>query len=200
MHELGKDSAACRKLILLEKAVTSEIVLCILIADSLFSYPLVLCPCLPLQFSICSLPSTVPSSSVLLSTSQQGSDVLLTWGEIPLVNHRGFLLGYNIYNSTGSDLKLLGTCYDVKCHLCKQYSCSSSWLEKGLVCKTSIIHVITSFIAIFFGKCIFYPVKLINFPLHCSSFSFLPGPLSLCSPPCPFEQPICQTKKAGATQ
>ncbi|GAA6227437.1 leukemia inhibitory factor receptor-like [Lates japonicus] len=49
----------------------------------------------------------VPSSSVLLSTSQQGSDVLLTWGEIPLVNHRGFLQGYNIYNSTGSDLKLL---------------------------------------------------------------------------------------------
>ncbi|XP_040011344.1 LIF receptor subunit alpha a [Xiphias gladius] len=49
----------------------------------------------------------VPSSSVLLSTSQQGSDILLTWGEIPLVNRRGYLLGYNIYNSTGSELKLL---------------------------------------------------------------------------------------------
>ncbi|XP_040897538.1 LIF receptor subunit alpha a [Toxotes jaculatrix] len=49
----------------------------------------------------------VPSSSVLLSTNQQDSDVLLTWEEIPPVNRRGFLLGYNIYNSTGSELKLL---------------------------------------------------------------------------------------------
>ncbi|XP_053276012.1 LIF receptor subunit alpha a [Pleuronectes platessa] len=49
----------------------------------------------------------VPSSSVLLSTSQQNSDVLLSWGEIPLLNRRGFLLGYNVYNSTGSELKLL---------------------------------------------------------------------------------------------
>ncbi|AWP07364.1 putative leukemia inhibitory factor receptor-like [Scophthalmus maximus] len=54
----------------------------------------------------------VPSSSVLLSTSQQASDILLTWGEIPLVNRRGFLLGYNIYNSTGSELKLLANLPD----------------------------------------------------------------------------------------
>uniref|UniRef100_UPI0037E707C7 LIF receptor subunit alpha a n=1 Tax=Semicossyphus pulcher TaxID=241346 RepID=UPI0037E707C7 len=49
----------------------------------------------------------VPSSSVSLSTSQQDSDVRLTWGEIPLVNRRGFLLGYNIYISNGSQLTLL---------------------------------------------------------------------------------------------
>nr|XP_033475566.1 LIF receptor subunit alpha a [Epinephelus lanceolatus] len=49
----------------------------------------------------------VPSSSVPLSASQQNSDVLLTWGEIPLANIRGFLLGYNIYVSNGSQLILL---------------------------------------------------------------------------------------------
>ncbi|XP_071339386.1 LIF receptor subunit alpha a [Trachinotus anak] len=54
----------------------------------------------------------VPSTSVPLSISQQGSDVLLTWEEIPLVNRRGFLLGYNIYNSTGSEVKLLANLPD----------------------------------------------------------------------------------------
>uniref|UniRef100_A0A8C2Z2C6 Fibronectin type-III domain-containing protein n=1 Tax=Cyclopterus lumpus TaxID=8103 RepID=A0A8C2Z2C6_CYCLU len=49
----------------------------------------------------------VPSVSVTLSTTQQDSDILLTWGEIPLVNRRGFLLGYNIYVSRGSQLMLL---------------------------------------------------------------------------------------------
>ncbi|XP_056231995.1 LIF receptor subunit alpha a [Seriola aureovittata] len=49
----------------------------------------------------------VPSTSVRLSISQQNSDILLTWEEIAVVNRRGFLLGYNIYNSTGSELKLL---------------------------------------------------------------------------------------------
>nr|XP_019954662.1 PREDICTED: leukemia inhibitory factor receptor-like [Paralichthys olivaceus]XP_019954663.1 PREDICTED: leukemia inhibitory factor receptor-like [Paralichthys olivaceus] len=54
----------------------------------------------------------VPSSSVLLSTSQQNSDVLLTWEEIPLLNRRGFILGYNVYNSTVSQLKILVTLPD----------------------------------------------------------------------------------------
>uniref|UniRef100_A0A3B4TIC3 LIF receptor subunit alpha a n=1 Tax=Seriola dumerili TaxID=41447 RepID=A0A3B4TIC3_SERDU len=49
----------------------------------------------------------VPSTSVRLSISQQNSDILLTWEEIAVVNRRGFLLGYKIYNSTGSELKLL---------------------------------------------------------------------------------------------
>ncbi|KAM8886458.1 LIF receptor subunit alpha a isoform 1-T2 [Spinachia spinachia] len=54
----------------------------------------------------------VPSSSVALSTTQQDSDVLLAWGEIPLVNRRGFLLGYNIYISNGSQLTLLANLTD----------------------------------------------------------------------------------------
>uniref|UniRef100_A0A8C9ZYG4 Fibronectin type-III domain-containing protein n=1 Tax=Sander lucioperca TaxID=283035 RepID=A0A8C9ZYG4_SANLU len=58
----------------------------------------------------------VPSSSVLLSTTQQDSDILLTWREIPLVNRRGFLLGYNIYISGGSQLTLLGNC--IHMHAC----------------------------------------------------------------------------------
>ncbi|KAM8759768.1 LIF receptor subunit alpha a isoform 3-T3 [Acanthopagrus schlegelii] len=49
----------------------------------------------------------VPSSPVSLSAHQQDSDILLTWGEIPLVNRRGFILGYNIYVSNGPQLTLL---------------------------------------------------------------------------------------------
>uniref|UniRef100_A0A665T0M0 Leukemia inhibitory factor receptor-like n=1 Tax=Echeneis naucrates TaxID=173247 RepID=A0A665T0M0_ECHNA len=49
----------------------------------------------------------VPSTSVGLSISQQGSDILLTWEEIPLLDRRGFIKGYNIYNSTGSELTLI---------------------------------------------------------------------------------------------
>uniref|UniRef100_A0A3Q3M897 LIF receptor subunit alpha a n=1 Tax=Mastacembelus armatus TaxID=205130 RepID=A0A3Q3M897_9TELE len=49
----------------------------------------------------------VPSSSVSLSTTQEGADVLLTWGEIPVVSTRGFLLGYNIYIRSGAQLTLL---------------------------------------------------------------------------------------------
>lgn len=49
----------------------------------------------------------VPSSFVPFSVNQHGSDVILTWGKIPLVNRRGFLLGYNIYISNGSQLTLL---------------------------------------------------------------------------------------------
>lgn len=49
----------------------------------------------------------VPSSSVPLSTTQQRSNILLTWGEIPMISRRGFLLGYNIYISNGSQLTLL---------------------------------------------------------------------------------------------
>ncbi|KAM6943822.1 LIF receptor subunit alpha a [Lycodopsis pacificus] len=55
----------------------------------------------------------VPSASVSLSTTQQGSDILLTWGEIPLVVRRGFLLGYNIYISSGSELTLLANLSDL---------------------------------------------------------------------------------------
>lgn len=54
----------------------------------------------------------VPSSSVSLSTIQQDSDVLLNWGEIPLVNQRGFLLGYSVYISNGSELNLLANLSD----------------------------------------------------------------------------------------
>ncbi|KAF7660821.1 hypothetical protein LDENG_00274530 [Lucifuga dentata] len=55
----------------------------------------------------------VPSSNVLnLSTSQQDSDVLLSWEEIPLTSRRGFLLGYNIYINNGSKLKLIANLSD----------------------------------------------------------------------------------------
>lgn len=50
-----------------------------------------------------------PSSSVQLSTVQQDSNVLLTWSDIPARDHRGFLLGYNIYMNNGSQLTLLAT-------------------------------------------------------------------------------------------
>lgn len=76
--------------------------------------------------------STVPSSSVSLLTSQQNNDIVLTWGEIPLVKRRGFLLGYNIYISNGSQLTLLGKCYDVKCNLYRQYSGYRGVLEVGM--------------------------------------------------------------------
>lgn len=90
---------------MLAEALTSEIAF--LIADSL------LLPAPTHLFCSLSLPPalsspTVPSASVSLSTTQQGSDILLTWGEIPLVVRRGFLLGYNIYVSSGSELTLLG--------------------------------------------------------------------------------------------
>ncbi|KAM9858027.1 LIF receptor subunit alpha a [Aulostomus maculatus] len=50
----------------------------------------------------------VPSSSVpQLFVTQEDSDVLLTWGEIPLVSRRGYLLGYNIYINNDSQLTLL---------------------------------------------------------------------------------------------
>ncbi|XP_051279446.1 LIF receptor subunit alpha a [Dicentrarchus labrax] len=49
----------------------------------------------------------VPSGSVSLSASQQDSNILLTWGEIPLVKRRGFIQGYNVYISNGSQLALL---------------------------------------------------------------------------------------------
>lgn len=112
LQELGKDSTECKKLVLLGEAMSSEFVLCILIADSLFSSFLL---CLPVFSSVFYPPflatSTVPSSSVpQLLASQQDSDILLTWGEIPLVSRRGFLLGYNIYITNGSQLTLLGKC------------------------------------------------------------------------------------------
>ncbi|KAM9391455.1 LIF receptor subunit alpha a [Pholidichthys leucotaenia] len=55
-----------------------------------------------------------PSSSVSLESTQQASDVLLTWGEIPLVNRRGFILGYNVYISNGSQSTLLANISNVK--------------------------------------------------------------------------------------
>ncbi|XP_041793611.1 LIF receptor subunit alpha a [Chelmon rostratus] len=54
----------------------------------------------------------VPSSPVPLSVHQRDSDIVLTWGEIPLVNRRGFILGYNVYISNGSQLTLLGSLSD----------------------------------------------------------------------------------------
>ncbi|KAM9360915.1 LIF receptor subunit alpha a [Symphorus nematophorus] len=54
----------------------------------------------------------VPSSPVSLSTRQQGSNIVLTWGEIPPVNRRGFLLGYNVYTSNSSQLTLLANLAD----------------------------------------------------------------------------------------
>ncbi|XP_073321783.1 LIF receptor subunit alpha a [Pagrus major] len=49
----------------------------------------------------------VPSNPVSLSAHQQDSNILLIWGDIPLVNRRGFILGYNVYVSNGSQLTLL---------------------------------------------------------------------------------------------
>lgn len=55
----------------------------------------------------------VPSSSVpLLSPIQRNSNIFLSWGEIPLVNRRGYLLGYNVYISNGSQLTLLANLSD----------------------------------------------------------------------------------------
>ncbi|XP_053725931.1 LIF receptor subunit alpha a isoform X2 [Synchiropus splendidus] len=49
-----------------------------------------------------------PSSPVpQLVTTQQDSDIILTWGQIPVVNRRGYLLGYNVYISDGPQLELL---------------------------------------------------------------------------------------------
>ncbi|XP_059192814.1 LIF receptor subunit alpha a [Centropristis striata] len=55
----------------------------------------------------------VPSTSVPLTATQQGSDILLTWEEIPLAKIRGFLLGYNVYMSSGSQLTLLANISDL---------------------------------------------------------------------------------------
>ncbi|XP_061623655.1 LIF receptor subunit alpha a [Phyllopteryx taeniolatus] len=50
-----------------------------------------------------------PSRSVPhLSISQQDSDVLLTWGAMPEVSRRGYILGYNVYLSNDSQLVQLG--------------------------------------------------------------------------------------------
>ncbi|XP_053181280.1 LIF receptor subunit alpha a [Scomber japonicus] len=66
----------------------------------------------------------VPSSPVRhLSVSQQDSDVVLTWEEIPPVNTRAFLRGYNIYISNGSQLTLLANLLDLG---------SRSYTVKGL--------------------------------------------------------------------
>uniref|UniRef100_A0A668A2D2 LIF receptor subunit alpha a n=1 Tax=Myripristis murdjan TaxID=586833 RepID=A0A668A2D2_9TELE len=55
----------------------------------------------------------VPSSSVPhLSSNQQDSNIKLSWGEIPLVSRRGFLLGYHIYLNNGSQLMLLANVSD----------------------------------------------------------------------------------------
>ncbi|KAK5870947.1 hypothetical protein PBY51_003852 [Eleginops maclovinus] len=55
----------------------------------------------------------VPSSPVMsLLTTQQDSDILLSWEQIPLVSRRGFVLGYNIYMSSGSQFTLLANLSD----------------------------------------------------------------------------------------
>lgn len=72
MQELGKDSTACGKLILLEEAITSEIILIVyvLVADSLFSFSLL---CLP-HF----IPSLwLPQSPPVLSLCQPLSRTLM---------------------------------------------------------------------------------------------------------------------------
>ncbi|XP_071393652.1 LIF receptor subunit alpha a [Centroberyx affinis] len=61
----------------------------------------------------------VPSSSVPhLLTNQHDSEIQLSWGEIPLNNRRGFLLGYHIYLSNGSQLTLLANLSDPRSRSC----------------------------------------------------------------------------------
>ncbi|XP_061585409.1 LIF receptor subunit alpha a [Cololabis saira] len=55
----------------------------------------------------------VPSSPVHLRISRDYSSVILTWEEIPLVDRRGFLLGYNVYINNGSQLTLLANLSDL---------------------------------------------------------------------------------------
>lgn len=50
-----------------------------------------------------------PSTSVQLSITQQYSDVLITWSDIPPAHRKGFLLGYNVYINNGSQLTRLAT-------------------------------------------------------------------------------------------
>uniref|UniRef100_A0A4W5JPX4 LIF receptor subunit alpha a n=1 Tax=Hucho hucho TaxID=62062 RepID=A0A4W5JPX4_9TELE len=51
----------------------------------------------------------VPSRTVpRLSPNQEGSDVQLTWDQIPLEHQRGFILGYTVYLTNASHLTLLG--------------------------------------------------------------------------------------------
>lgn len=69
----------------------------------------------------------VPSASLALSADQQASDILLTWREIPLVNRRGFLLGYNVYISNGYQLTLLANLSDAE---------TTSYTVKGLTLGT----------------------------------------------------------------
>ncbi|XP_068617092.1 LIF receptor subunit alpha a [Brachionichthys hirsutus] len=54
----------------------------------------------------------VPSSPVPMSVQQKDSNIVLTWGEIPVVNRRGVILGYNIYISNGSQITLLANLSD----------------------------------------------------------------------------------------
>ncbi|KAG8011787.1 Leukemia inhibitory factor receptor [Nibea albiflora] len=54
----------------------------------------------------------IPSSLASLSTRQQYSNILLTWGDIPLVSRRGFIMGFNVYMSNGSQFTLLANLSD----------------------------------------------------------------------------------------
>ncbi|XP_045890556.1 LIF receptor subunit alpha a [Micropterus dolomieu] len=79
----------------------------------------------------------VPSSSVQLSTRQQDrTDIVLTWGEIPLANRRGFLLGYNIYISNGSHLTLLASLSDLE---------SRTYTVKGFSYKDSYKFIVKAY-------------------------------------------------------
>lgn len=135
MEDLGEDNSTCIKLIIFGQTVTSEFVVCVAFAGSL----LFLCLSYFPSFSSVVSPlvlvvSTVPSGSVSqLAATQQDSDILLTWKEIPLVDRRGFLQGYNIYISNGSQLTRLGKCY--------------MYLIKELF-KTHVIHLINIFITL----------------------------------------------------
>lgn len=65
-------------------------------------------PILFVLFPLFLVTFTVPSRSVPLTVSQQDFDVVLTWGEIPLDDRRGFILGYNVYIGHGSQPSLIG--------------------------------------------------------------------------------------------
>ena len=112
-----------------------------------------------------------PSRSVKLSVSQEHSNAILTWEEIPLAHRRGFLLGYNIYINNGSQLTLIGKCYF------KSYICYTT-VKKENVNKTMNYSV---FIRNLWSKVCFI---LLNLP----TFSFTAFFLfcHYCFSPCPF--------------
>lgn len=125
MQELGKSRTEGKKIIICWKDIEKSH------GDFLFSFP----PSWLLHF----LPSPVPSSPVILSAHQEDSDVVLTWGKIPLVSGRGYILGYNIYISRGPQLTLIGRCHVI--------------FETATVFQSNRSHLLPS-------PCLFHPVLL----------------------------------------